>query len=73
MSNFDHSIDDGMEQDLRNGMRGSHEAWNFYANVWFEDGRFFSQVNRYGGHVDTIAADSLEDLMEKTNEQYGYE
>jgi len=73
MSNFDLSIDDGMENDLKNGMRSEHCGWNFYGLVWFEDGKFHEMVKQYRHHVATISADSLPELMESVNSQFGYE
>lgn len=71
MSNFDHVIDDGMEEDLRNGMRSEHAAWEFYGLVWFEDGKFYEMVKRYQSHVATYSAKTLEKLMRKVNANHG--
>ena len=72
MSNCDGSIDDGMEADLKNGMRSSHAGWDFYGLVWFEDGKFYEMVKQYRAHVATHCADTLEELMESVNSEFGY-
>jgi len=71
MSNCDGAIDAGMENDLRNGMRSSHAGWNFWGDVWFDDGQFHEAVRQYHSHVTTISADSLRELMDDVNSEYG--
>ena len=71
MSNFDHSIGEGMAEDLRNGMRSEHCAWGFYGLVWFDDGMFHEQVLQSQLHVATISAPTLRELMDEVNSQYG--
>jgi hypothetical protein len=74
MSNFDHSIDDGFEEALKEkpkAVYGRHSGWNFNGLVYFEGGMFFEQVWRYGAPVATISAPSLLELMEIVNSEYG--
>ncbi len=71
MSNFDHSIDEGMEEDLRNGMRSYHAGWNFFGLVWFESGQFHEMVKQYRHHIATHSADSLRELMVDVNASFG--
>ena len=73
MSNLDQSIDAGLEADLKNGMIGIHAAWNFNGRVWFEDGMFHEDVWRYRSYSATFSAETLRDLMNTVNDQYGYE
>ncbi len=76
MSNFDGEIDEGMADALmgqEGDVFGYHCGWNFCARVFYRDNAFHSEVQRYGVHVETITAASLEDLMKSVNEQYGYE
>ena len=74
MSNFDHSVDDGFEDALRTGkLCGEHYAWNFCGYVWFDGEQFCEDVHVYGEYQQTIKADTLEELMDRVNEQYGYE
>ncbi len=73
MSNCFQTIDDGMEDDLRNGMRSAHAGWHFHGEVWFEDGQFHEAVRQYHNHVDTKSADSLEELMNDVNDAYGFD
>lgn len=73
MSNCYLTIDEGMEKDLRNGMRSEHCAWHFYGLVWFEDNQFHEEVKQYHRHIATRSADILKELMELVNSEFGYE
>ena len=75
MSNFDHSIDEGFEADLRAGMGGSHAAWEFHGTVWYDAkaGQFCEVVRRYHVVVGIVGRPTLEELMEAVNEEYGWE
>jgi len=74
MSNCFHTIDEGLEKDLRAGMRSTHAAWNFFGQyVWFEDGTFYEQVWQFHVPVATCSSDSLENLMRLVNDQFGWE
>lgn len=72
MTNFDHSIDDGFEDALRaGGVFGRHAAWNFNGKVWFADGRFHEEVWQYHSPVGVRSADTLRELMETVNDEFG--
>ncbi len=74
MSNFDHVIDEGLEEQLRAGEHcAQHSAWDFCGYVWFEDGQFYEEVWRFHQHVATLSADDLRELMEAVNDEYGPE
>ena len=76
MSNFDGSIDDGMEDKLKSGkFYGSHSAWNFCGTVWFNkaDNRFYEEIWHYRSYQETFSGESLEKLMDKVNEEWGDE
>ena len=75
MTNFDHSIDDGLEDDLRAGQVGEHAAWNFYGQVWFDPdaGLFYELVRRFHSPIALHAAPSLQDLMHEVNDEHGWD
>lgn len=76
MSNFDHVIDDGMEEQLRaqpGKVYSRHAAWNFNAKVWFEDGQFHSEIWVYCSPRETLHAETLRELMQVANDEYGHE
>jgi|SRR5215472_2942714 len=75
MSNFDHSIDDGLEADLRAGMRAGHAAWEFHGTVWYdaESGLFYEAVRRYHALVAVIGRPGLRELMHAVNDEWGWE
>jgi len=76
MSNFDHSIDDGMEDFLKESPGkyvGEHSARDFFGTVMWDDGQFVELVHKYGSIVDTVKAPTLRELMEKVNDKHGWE
>lgn len=74
LSNFDHEVPDGLADKLRaGGCYCDYAAWNFHAKVWFEDGMFHAYVRRYRSHAGTRSAETLEDLMRKCSDEWGYE
>lgn len=76
MSNFDHSIEDGFEEALRaepNKVFGRHAGWNFNSKVWFDGEQFRGEVWVYRVPQEILTADSLQELMDATNERYGAE
>lgn len=72
MSNFDSEIDEGLEAALRNGMKGTHAAWNFNGQVWFADGLFHEEVWIYRVPRKVLSAPSLRELMEAVNAEFGH-
>ena len=72
-SNFDCQEPEGAEQALREG-KGyiRHPAWDHHGEIWFEDGKFYEQVYRYGTHVATIEGNSLKGVFEAVNDQFGW-
>lgn len=75
MSNFDHTVDPGMEDDLRTGMRGQHTAWNFHGQVWYDaDGGWFTEeVSVHKAVRAILSAPTLEELMREVNDEYGWD
>lgn len=74
ISNFDHEIPEGLEDELKaGGCWCGYAAWNFHAKVWFEDGKFKAHINRYHSHAATLEADSLKELMTVCSDEYGYD
>jgi hypothetical protein len=75
MSNFDHTVDPGLEDDLRAGMRGEHSAWNFHGEVWFDpdEGVFKEEVSVYGVKRGVLSAPTLEELMRAVSDEYGWD
>jgi hypothetical protein len=72
MSNFDHVIDSGLAERLQGGnFIADYFAWNFKGVVWFQDSQFHCEIWRYRQHVDTIHANSLQDIMDIASTQYG--
>ena len=76
MSNFDHVIDEGMDEQLRaqpGKVFSRHAAWNFNGKVWFEGDAFHSEIWVYGSPRQTLHAPTLRELMKLANDEYGYD
>ena len=75
MTNFDLSIRDGAEEELRAGQWGRHAAWEFNGVVWYSapDGLFYEQVWRYHVPQAIYGAGSLKALMTLVNAEWGAE
>jgi len=76
ISNFDHSIEKGCEEALREGegkVYCQHAAYNFCGYVWFENDKFYERVMRYKATVAVFVNDSLKELMHEVNERFGSE
>jgi hypothetical protein len=75
MTNFDHSVDAGLADDLKAGMRASHSAWNFNGQVWYDPDEdvFKEDVWVYHAKVATRSAPTLEDLMRVVNDEFGWD
>ena len=72
MSNFDHSIDKGLNEKLKSGpFYADYAAWNFHGDVWFQNEKFYCKIMRYKLHINTITADSLEDIMKIASDKHG--
>jgi len=73
MSNFDHAIDDGTEDRLKaGGVCCGYSAWNFFAFVWWNS-KFKAMIKQYQVHVDTIEADTLQEIMDIASQRYGFD
>jgi len=76
MSNFDHSIDDGLEESLQtNKQVAQYSGWNFCGYVYWdkEEKKFICEVWQNNEWIDTIKANNLEEIMEEVFGQYGDE
>jgi len=76
MTNFDHSIKKGADERLKKeDVYGEYTGWNFFGNVWWNKvtKKFMCMVKQYSVHVDTIASESLEGVMDLVSDQYGHE
>ena len=74
ISNFDNSIDDGLEEVLRGRkVYAQHSAWNFCGYVWYDESAFYEEVWIYGKPREILIAESLSDLLKLVNDKYGWE
>jgi hypothetical protein len=75
MSNFDNEIDEGVEEALKAGdWYCHHAAWDFNGLVWYdaELGMFIEEIWRYKTQVGTYQAPTLRELMDLTNDDWGW-
>jgi hypothetical protein len=75
MSNFDHSVAPGLEEDLRAGMLGTHSAWNFNGQLRHdaEQSAFTEEVFVYHVSQGVRSAPTLEELMRVVNDEFGWD
>lgn len=73
-TNFDGSIDREVEAQLKEQEAyAQFAAWDFCGYVWWNRGRkqWSCRVMVYREHVNTIHADTVEELREAVNDEYG--
>ena len=76
MSNYDHSIDEGLADALKkkpNQVYGKYPAWNFFAIVWYNGKDFSCQIMQYHVIVEEFEKPTLHDIVDYASEKYGYE
>lgn len=74
MSNFDHVIDEGMEEELKESPKlGNYAGWNFHGDVFYWNNQFHCIVMVYHSLREVISANTLSEIMEEVSEKYGYE
>jgi hypothetical protein len=72
MSNFGHTVDDGMDEALKAGQYfGQHTARNFYGSVWWDGEMFCEEVWVYGSPRAIMKAATLPELMALVNAEFG--
>lgn len=75
MSNFDHSIDDGLEELLRaENVYASYSGWDFAGYVWFDrsKGKFACEVWRYKSLQAIYYEETLVEIMDTVCQTWGY-
>lgn len=75
MSNFDHEVDEGIEDRLRSERVFTRYAgWDFNGRVWLDaEGAWSCQVWVYHSPVATVRAESLEALMKAVSDEFGWD
>jgi len=74
ISNFDHEIPGGLEDVLREQeVYAVHCGWNFNGKVWWDGTQFVEDVWHYRQDVATYRANSLRELIELVNSEWGWE
>jgi hypothetical protein len=75
MTNYDHSIDERFGPWLREAEPrarwGQYSAQDFCGYVWFDGQQFACEILIYGAPINTIRADTLEEIMTLACERYG--
>lgn len=74
-TNFDHSIDDDVVKFLAANPEyfAQHAAWNFNGSVWHDGTQFCEEVWVYGDPVEVLKAETIRELLESVNDEYGHE
>ena len=73
-SNFDRKINREVAGMLTAGRHfANYPAWEWHGTVWYADGQFHCQVMRYHQHVDTVSAETPEELQQVVSDKWGWE
>ena len=74
MSNFDHSIDNEIKEAIEGKkLFSQYTGWNFCANVWYEDNKWYCEVWQYKRYKKSMCFDTLEEMMEGVCKEFGDE
>ena len=74
MSNINRKILPDAEEEIRSGWySGRYPAKHFFGKIWFDGQHLQCQIMQAGRHLDTIQADSLQEIMDHASEKYGEE
>lgn len=76
MTNFDHTVDDGLEEVLKEKpgeVCCQYAAYNFCGYVWFVDDKFHCEVWVHHNPIEVILEDTLEEIMESVSDKYGHD
>jgi hypothetical protein len=74
MSNFDHTVDDGLAEKLKSGKNwADYSAWNFHGRIFWDNNKeqFGCEIRQYRALMEIIFADTLEEIMEEVSCKYG--
>jgi len=71
-SNFDHSLNAEVVKELETGDKfAQHSAWNFCGYVYKDQSGWHEEVWRHGSTVETLSGDSVENVIQQANSEYG--
>lgn len=74
MSNFDHEINESIAKKLKKeNIYSQYAGWNFCGYVWWNRKikKWCCEVWQYRSHVETITANTLNEIMEDVSNKYG--
>ena len=72
MSNADHTIDYNIAEQLKKGdFYSQYAGWDFCGYVYWDKKQWICEVWVYHSVVDTIKADTLEEIMTEVSNKYG--
>jgi len=75
-SNFDHELDNKVVKLVEthpNKLYAQHAAWNFCGYVWFNGQQWKEEVWQWNSPVEILVADTIKNLIDSVNAQYGYD
>lgn len=71
-SNYDGVIDEEIAERLRAGFNyAEYPAYGWHGQVWYEGDQFHCEVWRRHVHIDTVSADTAEQLKQDVCDEYG--
>jgi len=73
-SNSEHAINQTIVERLKNEDSWStYPGWDFCSYVWHEGNQYHAEIWCYKSHVETLSADTFEELKEEICCEYGSE
>lgn len=71
-SNFDHVMDEGMEEKLKSGKYyAQHAAYYYCGYIWYENKMFYEVIHQFCSHIDTLKNKNLKELIIEVIKKYG--
>lgn len=74
VSNFDGAVPEELADRLKAGpneVYANHYARDFYGVIYYDGRQFVEEVQQYGRVIDVLNGDTLAEVVESANDQYG--
>ncbi len=75
MSNFDGEIDYDIAEKLKENSTfyAGYAAWDFHGDIFYHEGKYYGIIWQYHKWVNTIVADTIENLKSTACYLHGYQ
>ena len=74
MTNFDHAIDEDVAKEIKGKpLYAQYAGWNFCGEVWWTGEKWACEIHQWRSHVDTVEANTLQEIMDEVSDRYGHD